>query len=99
METSMANHGFVVSATSLTQNYFLNTYYFLEWFNQRVLIFQVMQHRKVQKCIQLFNAMSMVFVHYENIYHDAWYKYAGQVSFMFYSIFIKIWKYCRFEIV
>lgn len=39
-----------------------------------------MQHRKVQKCIQLFNAMSMVFVHYENIYHDAWYKFAGQVN-------------------
>lgn len=38
-----------------------------------------MRHRKVQKCIQLFNAMSMVFVQYENIYHDAWYNFAGQV--------------------
>ncbi|KAL1516507.1 hypothetical protein ABEB36_000416 [Hypothenemus hampei] len=40
---------------------------------------RVMQHRKVQKCIQLFNAMSLCFIHYENIYHDAWYKYADQV--------------------
>lgn len=38
-----------------------------------------MQHRKIQKCIQLFNAMSIVFVHYENIYHDAWYTFSGQV--------------------
>ncbi|XP_019756852.1 dynein axonemal heavy chain 8 [Dendroctonus ponderosae] len=41
---------------------------------------KVMQHRKVQKCIQLFNAMSLCFVHYENIYHDAWFDYAGQVK-------------------
>ncbi|KAJ8919736.1 hypothetical protein NQ315_006264 [Exocentrus adspersus] len=40
---------------------------------------RVMRHRKVQKCIQLFNAMSLVFVQYENIYHNAWYSFAGQV--------------------
>ncbi|CAG9816206.1 unnamed protein product [Phaedon cochleariae] len=40
---------------------------------------KVMRHRKVQKCIQLFNAMSMVFVHYEMIYHEAWFTFAGQV--------------------
>ncbi|XP_060520516.1 dynein axonemal heavy chain 8 isoform X2 [Cylas formicarius] len=40
---------------------------------------RVMAHRKAQKCIQLFNAMSMCFVHYEMIYHEAWFKYAGQV--------------------
>ncbi|XP_050311595.1 dynein axonemal heavy chain 8 [Anthonomus grandis grandis] len=40
---------------------------------------RVMQHRKVQKCIQLFNAMSLCFVHYENIYHDAWYDFVAQV--------------------
>ncbi|XP_072395911.1 dynein axonemal heavy chain 8 [Diabrotica undecimpunctata] len=40
---------------------------------------RVMRHRKVQKCIQLFNALSMVFVHYENIYHQAWYTFSGQV--------------------
>ncbi|XP_076264175.1 dynein axonemal heavy chain 5-like [Rhynchophorus ferrugineus] len=39
---------------------------------------RVMRHRKVQKCIQLFNAMSMCFVHYENIFHDSWYNYAAQ---------------------
>ncbi|KAJ8938536.1 hypothetical protein NQ318_016906 [Aromia moschata] len=42
-------------------------------------LIMVMQHRKVQKCIQLFNAMSMVFVQYENIYHEAWFTFAGQV--------------------
>ncbi|CAG9855812.1 unnamed protein product [Phyllotreta striolata] len=40
---------------------------------------RVMRHRKVQKCIALFNAMSFCFIHYENIYHEAWYKFAGQV--------------------
>ncbi|KAG5868053.1 hypothetical protein JTB14_022256 [Gonioctena quinquepunctata] len=40
---------------------------------------KVIRHAKVQKCIQLFNALSMVFVHYENIYHEAWFAYAGQV--------------------
>ncbi|KAJ3662197.1 hypothetical protein Zmor_006553 [Zophobas morio] len=40
---------------------------------------RVMRHRDVQKCIQLYNAMAMVFIHYEQIYHEAWYKFAGQV--------------------
>ncbi|XP_044760955.1 dynein axonemal heavy chain 8-like isoform X2 [Coccinella septempunctata] len=40
---------------------------------------RVIKHRKVQKCIQLFNALSMVFVHYEQLYHEAWYEYAAQV--------------------
>ncbi|XP_030752815.1 dynein heavy chain 8, axonemal [Sitophilus oryzae] len=40
---------------------------------------RVMQHRKVQKCIQLFNAMSMCFVHYENIFHQGWFDYTAQV--------------------
>lgn len=38
-----------------------------------------MKHRKVQKCIALFNAMMFCFAHYENTYHEAWYKFAGQV--------------------
>lgn len=42
---------------------------------------RVMRHRNVQKCIQLYNALAMVFIHYEQIYHEAWYKFAGQVSF------------------
>lgn len=40
---------------------------------------RVMKHRKVQKSIQLFNALSMVFVHYENLYHEAWFTFANQV--------------------
>lgn len=48
-------------------------------YNVTYKLIKVMQHRKVQKCIQLFNAMSLCFVHYEKIYHDAWYDYAGQV--------------------
>ncbi|XP_044745141.1 dynein axonemal heavy chain 8-like [Coccinella septempunctata] len=40
---------------------------------------RVIKHRKVQKCIQLFNALSMVFVHYEKLYHEAWYDHCGQV--------------------
>ncbi|XP_044272703.1 dynein axonemal heavy chain 8 [Tribolium madens] len=40
---------------------------------------RVMRHRNVQKCIQLYNALAIVFVHYEQIYHEAWYKFAGQV--------------------
>lgn len=40
---------------------------------------RVMQHRTAQKCIQLFNALSCVFVHYEQIYHKAWFTHAGQV--------------------
>jgi dynein heavy chain len=43
---------------------------------------RVMRHRNVQKCIQLYNALAMVFVHYEQIYHEAWYKFAGQVPRM-----------------
>lgn len=39
-----------------------------------------MRHRKVQKPIQLFNALSMVFVHYENLYHEAWFTFANQVN-------------------
>lgn len=40
---------------------------------------RVMRHRKVQKCIQLYNSLATVFVHYENIYHRGWYEYAAQV--------------------
>lgn len=38
-----------------------------------------MKHRKTQKCIQLYNSLAMVFVHYEQIYHQAWCQYVGQV--------------------
>nr|CAI5817756.1 unnamed protein product [Callosobruchus analis] len=57
--------------------------HFYERIEQPMNVFKtktrVMRHRKVQRCIQLFNAMSMVFVHFENIYHDGWYKFSGQV--------------------
>ncbi|KAK9891390.1 hypothetical protein WA026_014631 [Henosepilachna vigintioctopunctata] len=40
---------------------------------------RVVKHRKVQKCIQLFNALAMVFLHYEQLYHEAWCQFAIQV--------------------
>ncbi|XP_031342975.1 dynein heavy chain 8, axonemal-like [Photinus pyralis] len=40
---------------------------------------KVMRHRKVQKCIQMFNSLSCVFVHYEQLYHKAWFKHIPQV--------------------
>lgn len=39
-----------------------------------------MRHRKVQRCIQLYNALATVFVHYEKIYHLAWFEYCAQVQ-------------------
>lgn len=40
---------------------------------------RVMQHRKVQKCIQQYNSLACVFVHYEKIYHKAWSDNIAQV--------------------
>ncbi|XP_025829635.1 dynein heavy chain 8, axonemal [Agrilus planipennis] len=40
---------------------------------------RVMRHRKSQKCIQLFNALACVFVHYEQVYHQGWYRNVSQV--------------------
>lgn len=40
---------------------------------------RVMRHRKAQKCIQMYNALACVFVHYEQIYHRAWFDHIGQV--------------------
>ncbi|KAF5272454.1 hypothetical protein FQR65_LT04922 [Abscondita terminalis] len=40
---------------------------------------RVMRHRKSQKCIQLYNSLSCVLIHYEQIYHEAWSKYVTQV--------------------
>lgn len=40
---------------------------------------RVMRHRKAQKCIQMYNALACVFVHYEQIYHKAWYDHVAQV--------------------
>lgn len=39
-----------------------------------------MRHRKAQKCIQLYNSLASVFVHYEEVYHYAWFNYVPQVS-------------------
>ncbi|XP_017775151.1 PREDICTED: dynein heavy chain 8, axonemal [Nicrophorus vespilloides] len=40
---------------------------------------RVMRHRKAQKCIQLYNALATVFVHYEQIYHNSWFENLHQV--------------------
>ncbi|KAB0798200.1 hypothetical protein PPYR_09193 [Photinus pyralis] len=40
---------------------------------------KVMKHRKAQKCIQLYNSLACVFVHYEQIYHNAWFHHIPQV--------------------
>lgn len=39
-----------------------------------------MRHRKVQRCIQLYNALATALVHYEDIYHRAWFDYCAQVQ-------------------
>ncbi|KAF5281562.1 hypothetical protein FQA39_LY05097 [Lamprigera yunnana] len=46
-------------------------------FNKKV---KVMRHRKAQKCIQLYNALVCVFIHYEQIYHEGWSTYISQVK-------------------
>lgn len=41
---------------------------------------EVISHEKAQKCIKMYNSLSSVFVHYEMIYHKAWYDNAEVVS-------------------
>lgn len=40
---------------------------------------KVMRHRDTQKCIQMYNSLACVFVHYEKIYHKAWFDNLGKV--------------------
>lgn len=40
---------------------------------------RVMRHRRAQKCIQLYNALCCVFLHYEQIYHKGWADNVAQV--------------------
>lgn len=42
---------------------------------------RVISHERTQKCIKLYNALISVFIHYEMIYHKAWYDSADIVSF------------------
>ena len=42
-------------------------------------VLQVIKHRKAQKCIMMYNSLAMVFVHYEKIYHKAWFDFVAQV--------------------
>lgn len=39
----------------------------------------VIQHKKAQLCVKYYNYMSSVLLHYELLYHKAWYDYADQV--------------------
>lgn len=41
---------------------------------------RVITHERMQKCIKIYNALISVFIHYEMIYHKAWYDSADVVS-------------------
>jgi dynein heavy chain len=41
---------------------------------------RVIAHERMQKCIKMFNALIAVFIHYEILYHNAWYKSTEVVS-------------------
>lgn len=41
---------------------------------------KVIAHESMQKCIKIYNALISVFIHYELIYHKAWYDSADIVS-------------------
>lgn len=41
---------------------------------------RVIMHDSMQKCIKIYNALVGVFIHYELIYHKAWYDSADIVS-------------------
>lgn len=42
---------------------------------------KVIIHERMQRCIKMYNALVRVFVHYEIIYHKAWYDSTEIVSF------------------
>ena len=44
---------------------------------------RVIAHDSMQKCIKIYNTLVSVFIHYELIYHKAWYDSAIIVSFNF----------------
>lgn len=41
---------------------------------------RVLSHNYMQRCIQIYNALISVFIHYELIYHKAWYDSSEIVS-------------------
>ena len=41
---------------------------------------RVINHEKTQKVIKIYNSLISVFIHYEMIYHKAWYDSAEVVS-------------------
>lgn len=51
---------------------------------------RVITHDSVQKCIKIYNALVSAFIHYELIYHKAWYDSANIVSLILKLQLIKI---------
>lgn len=49
----------------------------MEMFKKRE---RVINHEKMQRVIKIYNALIRVFIHYELIYHKAWYDSADIVS-------------------
>ncbi|XP_023289113.1 dynein heavy chain 8, axonemal, partial [Orussus abietinus] len=47
-------------------------------------------HERMQKCIKIYNALISVFIHYELIYHKAWYDTADIVSYKLMVIYKNI---------
>lgn len=41
---------------------------------------RVMAHDKMQKCIKMYNALMAVFIHYEMLYHKAWFDSTDTVT-------------------
>lgn len=39
----------------------------------------VIQHKRAQLCVKYYNYMSSVLLHYELLYHKAWYDYVDQI--------------------
>ena len=44
---------------------------------------RVIAHEKMQKCIKMYNALMAVFVHYEMLYHKAWFESTEIVSYTY----------------
>lgn len=51
---------------------------------------RVITHDSIQKCVKIYNALVGAFIHYELIYHKAWYDSAIIVSLMLLFQLIKI---------
>ena len=60
---------------------------------------RVIHHERMQRVIKMYNALINVFIHYEMIYHKAWYDSSDIVSYKKYKLelnfFFKEVFYCE----